>query len=75
MDIDGRIAEGWQVSDLINWVPFHMRETILSVIGTEGVVLEEDSIPHNGLWKAKILISPEGIKNLALFFMPAAGSA
>jgi len=74
LNLEPYLAQGWKLSEFLNWISEEEKSNFLKIVGQDNIfILDEKSFSNR--WKAKLLISPEGIQILNLFFMPCAGSA
>lgn len=69
------LEEGWKFSEFLNWIPVAARDEFLEVVGEDNIVILDQELKDNKRWRAKMLISPNGVEILNLFFMPTVGSA
>jgi hypothetical protein len=70
------LAKGWKLSEFTVFIPFEARDEFLEVVGNKNyAILSQQEVPEKRLWRAKLLISPEGIEILNLFLVPPAGNA
>ena len=70
------LAAGWKMSEFMQWIPYQARDEFLTVVGEDNyVILTQHEAPKERLWRARLLISPEGVEILNLFFVPPAGHA
>lgn len=74
--IEDYISKGWQLSEFSHWVSYKEKENFIHLLGPDNlVILDEMDSKFQKKWKAKMLISPNGLSILNLYFMPVAGFA
>lgn len=75
-DVNSYVRNGWQLSEFTHWISQEDRQNFLKIVGHDNIViLDQEESPAIRGWRAKMLISPPGIKILDLLFMPVAGNA
>lgn len=73
---DSYIQDGWRLSEFTDWISNKEKDQFFQMLGNDNIIVisQLESKPHKK-WKAKLLISPQGIQILNLYFLPVAGNA
>lgn len=71
--VEDYLSKGWQLSEFSNWISHKEKKNFLTVLGSKNLILLEEMDAKNK-WKARMLISPEGMSILTLYFMPVSGT-